>query len=113
MSGAQEPSSAELESNLVKRILSIRDTEVAKRFNRGGTADLDAVISPSNTTGGTVVDGTAPAVGGADGIPDINTPELTPANPPTAPNSLGLAIEYVERSPLPVTFYQLFFKNPL
>jgi len=119
MSGSEEPSAAELESSLVKRILSIRDdSDFAKRYNRAGVEppskrfnrhgirelysfkDLeeaavpkDSPSSKKNATAASQADGAAPPIGNPSGIPDPNTPNLTPANPPTAPNSLGLDIE--------------------
>jgi hypothetical protein len=124
MSGTEEPSARELESNLVRRILSVREAEVAKRFNRGGVGrtskrfdrhgihgfysfkdlegvdGLDSIISPSNVTSGNGTGSSAatsadPAIGGSPGAPAAAAPNLTPANKPTAPNSLGLDIEYV------------------
>jgi hypothetical protein len=111
MSGTEEPSAEELESNLVKRILSVREAEVEKRFNRGGVGrsskrfdrhgihgfyslkdldgvdGLDSIITGSNASAASNSD---PPIGGTPGVPSSNE---TPANTPTAPNSLGLAIE--------------------
>lgn len=120
MTGTQEPSARELESNLVKRILLAGEAETAKRYNRGGIGHdskrynrhgiresysfqdlegaegVDGIISATNGTGSasSAADGSDPSIGvGGGGTSDSNTPNLTPANKPTAPNSLGLDIE--------------------
>jgi len=114
MSGTKEPSDEELESNLVKRILSIRDAEIEKRYNRGGIGrhskrfdrngfysfkdlegvdGLDSIITGSSTNAANTP---YPSVGSTPGASNPNADNLTPANSPTAQNSLGLDIEGVD-----------------
>jgi len=123
MAGFPEPSASELESNLVRRIVSAGEAELAKRYNRGGInpnskrfdragleklssfKDLeevegaDTLIAALNVTADADEDNVnnaavnAPPIGDGSGATDPNAPNLTVAKKPSAPNSLGLDIE--------------------
>ncbi|PPQ77889.1 hypothetical protein CVT25_015376 [Psilocybe cyanescens] len=84
MTGCEEPSRRDLHSRLERRILSVEGPEgLEKRFNRFG------LPAPSQSSGAKSLADTKENKAGADD-------NITEANQPTAPNSLGLDIEAVD-----------------
>jgi len=89
MTGAEPPSAHSLEQRLEKRVLSVEGPEgLRRRFNRFAVPPSPNEIQLNKRFNRNGTAGTA-------GILSTSLTSVKFANPPTAPNSLGLDIEYV------------------
>jgi len=90
MTGRDEPSVIQLRANLERRLESLQDSQLEKRYNRHGVkkaqprpATLDAATDPNATAG---------SVGAGNNAVSAPAQGVTKANKPTDANSLGLDI---------------------
>lgn len=93
MSGRKEPTSEQLEANIVKRFSRVGIQSKQRRHHKqNGNKDANGSVSSGSNAGGNST------TGGGEGFSEIDLTAqtnggLTPAGKPTASNSLGLDIE--------------------
>ena len=94
MTGGPEPSRDVLIENLERRVSSIKALEDLERRSSGDNVVLEKRFNTLGVPNPQPVGNTLAESGSDDEVLAAQALPVTPANPPTANNSLGLDIEY-------------------